>query len=143
MSNVIALPTSPTTRDPARIVRRPVAQSNETRRVDAAAANRERGGGADRGQLRWTQHLDFEIGLLCHGLGAARKLLWSQRRGGFIAEVAGQVHTPRHSGCPSQSPLSVRPGQLRADESHRFNVAAICRVGGSLSAVLVEAIEPK
>ena len=61
MSNVIALPTSPTTRVPAASVGRLIAQPDETRRVDAAATNRQRGGGADCGQLRWTQHLDLEI----------------------------------------------------------------------------------
>ena len=117
MSNVIALPTSPTTRDPAGSSVGPVAQPDQTRRVDAAAANRERGGGADRGELRRTQHLDLETGLLGHGLGAIGKLLRSQCRGGFVAEVAGQVDTPGHGvarlSARSASALDIS----RADES--------------------------
>ncbi len=124
------------------IVGRLIAQPDETRRVDAAAANRERGGGADCGQLRRTQHLDLEIGLLGHGLGAVGKLLRSQRRGRFVAQVAGQVDAPRHSGSPVSALVRSPAVDISCtDELHRFNIATVCRLGGRLSSVVIEAIK--
>ena len=90
VSNVIPLPTSPST-GPGRRARRLVAEGNQARRLAAAARDAEQQAHAERFDLPLVENLDRRAAGRCDGGGPRRELARRQRIARLVGELAREV----------------------------------------------------